>query len=240
MENTYLFIMLFQVITASKLIAVDLKEVKSLISKEGVIPEATIYGRIKIGKYGYPGPWYAIEEQRIGDCYKEEDLDGDGEKELVILYYEKSSYDKYLNCFYLCIYKKIDKSWSLQYKKEYGAAVLNSFLTEKLFTTKNKQIIIELGTGASIGYGIDVIKWDGRKYDSLVDSSELTGGVSTYDIDGDGIKEILCYQRYTPLPLIYQWNDKNKHFEVMNDSEKLFNYYRKVIEILKDPLNERI
>lgn len=235
----YSFIMLFQVITASKLLAVDLKEVKGLISKEGIIPEATIYGNIKIGKYGYAGPWYAIEEQRRGNCYKEEDLDGDGEKELVILYYEKSSSDEYLNCFYLCIYKKIDKSWSLQYKKEYGAAVLNSFLTEKLFTTKNKQIIIELGTGASIGYNIDVTNWDGKKYVSLIDSSELTGGIVAYDIENDGIKEILCYQRYAPLPLIYQWDDKNKNFEVMNDSEKLFNYYRKVIEILKDPLNEK-
>lgn len=233
------FIMLSQVINASKLIAVDLKEVKGLIFKEGIIPEATIYGKIKIGKYGYPGPWYAIEEQRRGDSYKEEDLDGDGEKELVILYYEKSSSDEYLNCFYLCIYKKIDKSWSLQYKKEYGAVVLNSFLTEKLFTTKNKQIIIELGTGASIGYNIDVINWDGKKYVSLIDSSELTGGIVAYDIENDGIKEILCYQRYAPLPLIYQWNEKRKYYDVMGDSEKAFNYYRKVIEILKDPLNEK-
>ncbi len=180
--------------------------------------------------------WYGLPERKMDDCVITADLDNDGEEELAIFYSIPTKGD--LSTSYLEIHKKIKGKWKLQYRNAYGNVVLDFGVVE-LFNNKKKQVIVDSGVGASIGYRLFVTQYNGKQYASLLSEKEesLNSGIFVSDIDGNNQKEILASHRFSPLAMVYKRNDKTGFIEVLTDTNSvtLRNYYKLVIAKIKTP-----
>ena len=195
------------------------------LSVGGVLGQAYIHGADDLWRYPLVG-WGKAP------CLVAEDLDGDGDYEVALVYVtpgDKLSEEASV----LAIFKRIGDVWKQQYRFE-GEVGVKTFGVARLLRTGEAQIIYNTGIGASAGSQLNIIQYGDGKYKSVLKDA-VNGGIAITDFFKNRDQDLLAYERYAPLPSVIRWDTTSGMFRVVQDKSFLKDYCRKVVGLIKSP-----
>ena len=206
-------------------------EIKQLLPPDATIAKAEPPAQAEAKKS--LRSWYTLPARKEQDCIALEDVDGDGKKELIVVYLIPVKGDSPES--ELSIYKWVKGKWVSQFRQN-GSSVVVSFGVVRLLGNKAKQIFFNSGMGASVGYSLSLIQYNGERYKSII-TDGVNWGATFYDINKDKKQELVFHYRYSPLPVVFSWDSETQQYTKSTDGKLLEAYYRLVINVIKSPLD---
>jgi hypothetical protein len=204
---------------------------KKLIPSGGVLAEGGVLGQAYI--HGADDLWrYPLVGWGKAPCLLSEDLDGDGDYE-VALVYTTPSIKRSEETSMLAVFKRVGGEWKEQYRLE-GEVGVKTFGVARMLRTGEAQVIYNTGLGASAGSQLNIIQYSEGKYKQVLKDA-VNGGIATTDFFKNRDQDLLAYERYAALPSVIRWDTTSGMFRVVQDKSFFKDYCRKVVGLIKSP-----